>query len=297
MRLWPVLSKLGGVKDLSVDGGDLDVKLHVGWQHDRGLSGRAEYSATGVAGGVAELRFQELELTGTAVDLFQPSLGVSALLPRLVLGSGIEVRNLRVAGGLDHTLLSLRDASLAVFSGDLAMSAVERDLDRPMPPLQLNARHISLTQLFAAFAGDALTGTGFLSGQLPVTIDGQSLTVRDARLSAEGKGIVRYSGPGSALQAENPNIALRALENFHYETLDARLDYAPDGAYHLRITLLGTNPDLYSGAPIRLNLNLEGVLPGLLRAVLLTGDFSREILRQIQQGVDPESLGTAPGKP
>jgi hypothetical protein len=63
-----------------------------------------------------------------------------------------------------------------------------------------------------------------------------------------------------------------------------QVHYAADGAYRTQTMLEGSNPDFYSGYPIRFGLNINGTLPGLFRAAIFSGDFNRHILEQLQSG-------------
>ena len=77
---------------------------------------------------------------------------------------------------------------------------------------------------------------------------------------------------------------MQALRNFHYKQLGADISYTSDGDYRARATLQGNNPDFYDGYPVHLRLNIGGNLPGMFRAALFSGDFSRHILQQLQTG-------------
>ena len=95
--------------------------------------------------------------------------------------------------------------------------------------------------------------------------------------------MVRYSSSISA--APTDNIGLSALENFHFTELDGTIDYNPDGSYRLKVHLAGSNPDLYNGYPIALNLNIGGMLPEAFEVLFLSGDFDKAILDRIQQDI------------
>jgi hypothetical protein len=85
---------------------------------------------------------------------------------------------------------------------------------------------------------------------------------------------------GTTVQLDN--IALQALQDFHYDTLEMGLSYQAAGDYRISIRLNGRNPKLYEGYPIAFNLNLEGVLPELLRKSLLGGGFDEQVLKRVQ---------------
>ena len=84
------------------------------------------------------------------------------------------------------------------------------------------------------------------------------------------------------LVEDNADLADNIID--YLETLGHRLHYAADGAYRTQTLLEGSNPDFYSGYPIRFGLNINGTLPGLFRAAIFSGDFNRHILEQLQSG-------------
>ena len=116
---------------------------------------------------------------------------------------------------------------------------------------------------------------------MPAGSRGSSLYVRDGNFSANGPGVLRYAESLSGTAADN--IGLAALENFHYSELSGTIDYHIDGSYQVLVHLSGSNPDLYSGYPIALNLNIGGMLPEAFEVLFLTGDFDKAILNAIKQ--------------
>ena len=49
------------------------------------------------------------------------------------------------------------------------------------------------------------------------------------------------------------------------------------------VHLAGSNPDLYDGYPIALNMNIGGMLPEAFEVLFMTGDFTEAILNRIKQ--------------
>ena len=101
--------------------------------------------------------------------------------------------------------------------------------------------------------------------------------LNDIAVAARGPGQLSYSSGAPAA-----NIGLQALENFNYQSLSGTLDYGSDGGYTIGVELLGANPDLYGGYPIRFKLNLGGAMPALFRSLFVTGDFDKAIIEQLR---------------
>ncbi|MDD5126305.1 YdbH domain-containing protein, partial [Methylovulum sp.] len=63
-------------------------------------------------------------------------------------------------------------------------------------------------------------------------------------------------------------------------SLQAKVNYRPNGDYHLGLRMEGGNPEVLSGHPLAFNLNLSGHLPELLQRGFMAGDFERVILEE-----------------
>ena len=84
-------------------------------------------------------------------------------------------------------------------------------------------------------------------------------------------------------KGKDANIAFQALENFHYKEFSGNLNYDAKGDYVIELKVLGSNPNLYNGFPIKLDLTLRGTLPEMLYSMLISGDMTKPILDDLQQ--------------
>lgn len=158
--------------------------------------------------------------------------------------------------------------------------------------LSLEAASLDLQSLLGELAVEGLSGSGRLSGVLPVALAGETLVIRDGRLESRGPGVLSYrrdsagpalpEGPPAeedpvALFQDPVELTMRALENFHYDRLSIRVDKQAGGQAALEVQLEGKNPDLLDGYPFNLNINLTGdvtpVLDALARGIDLTQDL------------------------
>jgi len=147
--------------------------------------------------------------------------------------------------------------------------------------LEVDVRNLDIGTIISDFGPTYIEVSGDITGSLPITLDQSCLAIHDAIISSDGPGIVRYQ---PALGTDNDqNIALKALDNFHYKHFKANLDYAANGDYAIKIRFNGNNPDLYEGHPIEFNLNLDGNLPGFLRASILSGDLAGEAMKTLKK--------------
>ena len=149
--------------------------------------------------------------------------------------------------------------------------------------------HISKLSLVEVLAleGEDITGSGFLSGIIPVSLTNNVASVIQGRLESEPPGgVIRYAGAAdvvAAAQQPGLDFALRALDDFKYETLTATVDYAEDGTLSVGISLVGNNPAVESGRTIHYNLNVTENMPDLLRSLRLSDELSQGIQNKLNR--------------
>jgi hypothetical protein len=202
-------------------------------------------------------------------------------IDRIGLAAGLNLYQTRVSIGLmTPDTIELDDLQAGFFGGHLSADHI-RLSPEGLGDTQINMTDIDLGQVLEYIDIGGLQGTGKLEISLPAGSRGSKLYVRNGVFRANGPGTLNYSGSMSAAPVEN--IGLSALENFHYSELDGTIDYNTDGSYQLKVHLVGSNPDLYDGYPVALNLNIGGMLPEAFEVLFLTGDFDKAILNRIRQ--------------
>jgi hypothetical protein len=148
------------------------------------------------------------------------------------------------------------------------MPAVAIDLADPHADLVLGVEEVDLARLLQLAQIEGLTGTGSLSGRIPVSIAGDAVVIRDATLAATGAGSLRYAPattPSALVGAgANMDMALQALNNFQYSVLTLTVNRESGGETAALMHVKGSNPDFYGGYPVELNLNISGKLDQIL---------------------------------
>lgn len=233
----------------------------------------------------ASLAWDKASADGVDLDLdlsrLMPLSGrLSLQMADASIATGTELAKTRLDLELDEKSLKLDQMQAFLLGGEL--NAEPTSLPRPPSgqALPIRLKGIDLAKVLALVDVAGLSGSGRLEGSLPMAWTAQGLEIRAGRLQSQAGGQIRYLP--SASVPDNPG--LQALRNFHYQQLELLLDYAADGGYKMRILLEGSNPDFYSGHPIRFSLDIKGALPGLMRSALLSGDFERYILEQFEAG-------------
>lgn len=240
-----------------------------------------------VRGDGIEAGYGESRLTGARVnlefDLAEAITGAGSLTAaRAALAAGLDVTSLTMDVELtgDADIIA-RNITGTLFEG--ALYIPESGLaEGVLMPTTVGWTGFDLARLLAFVDVPGLEGGGTMNASLPVRMQGEGLTVADGTFEATSTGRIAYSGGGPAT-----NIGLQALENFHYDTFSGTIDYDPAGPYAVRMNLLGRNPDLYGGHPVKFGLNLGGEMPAVFKSLFLTGSFEEALLQSLRESNVP----------
>jgi len=213
-------------------------------------------------------------------------------LSPLQLKTDLSINDVQFASGLDlknisSNIVATADDSYEIhslegqlFSGELSSQTIRANSDGFAETI-IEIDNISLMELFFFMDIPGLYAEGKISFKIPTSLKNGTLIVRDGSFQAEEKGIIKYSTELASSEGEE-NIALKALENFHYQTLDGTMSYDENGFYKIKLHLLGANPELYDGYPVDFTLNLQGELPGVFRSLFVTGNFEQAVMDRVK---------------
>ena len=145
----------------------------------------------------------------------------------------------------------------------------------------LEVENVSIAELMQSFTGKRATGTGVVSGKLPITLgaDG-ALTLHEGVLQAVEPGTIALAP--DAIPGDNEQVALvrQVLEDLHYSVLSIAVDSGVDKKLSVLMTLQGNNPKVYKGKQVKLNVHLTGDILDAVRQSMLTSNPTK----LLQQG-------------
>ncbi len=179
----------------------------------------------------------------------------------------------------DDLQLSVEHLETHVAEGTISSKPFTLKLQQSNPPIEVQIKALDLNQLMMLADYDQLTISGHLSGHLPIAIEPKGITIENGQLSAEPPGgVIRYRHGSSDI---NPAVKLAtdALSNYHYQQLQAELNYSINGRLDASVKMQGNNPEFQGGRQINLNLNLTDNIPALINSL----NASRSITDQLDQ--------------
>lgn len=236
-----------------------------------------------------------VETDSVQADGLQGKLKFSSLQPLVTTGEQ-SLRLERIVAGVplsdvfahftiprsnNGLTLNLREAGATLAGGSIRVrDAVYRN---GAVDLLVNVAALPLERLLQEWKVEGLEGTGIISGAIPVSIRSGGVGINNGKLDGQQPGVIRVDF-GSARDTltgagEQVELAVRTLEDFHYQTLSLAISKPQDGELTLAIGLNGNNPDVLDGHPFRFNINLSGRLEPILEAIQTGSRISADLLR------------------
>ncbi|MCB1676805.1 MAG: YdbH domain-containing protein [Halioglobus sp.] len=233
-----------------------------------------------------------------AVALLLEDGHISAATPKLTVSEvnpGLPLGPVLVAGRYRAPLtqpaagqLTLQQASAGALGGEVRVRPGNWNLVRTPVTIPVEIERLSLARLLQLYPTEGLSGTGILSGTVPVLFDPASgIQVEAGRIDAlQPGGRLRLSAErlqALASQSNAMKLVAQALEDFRYSVLDSAIDYDQDGTLVLKLHLVGSSPNVDQGQSLVLNINLEENIPALLTTLQLSGRVSDAVTDRVKK--------------
>lgn len=182
-------------------------------------------------------------------------------------------------------VLHLAKISMPWSGGSLSVKNTDIPLDGDKPvtiPVQFS--NVSVENLMSMITGEYITGTGTISGVLPVVVmpDG-NVSVGNGTLKADHDG--KLSVPPEVIPGEGAQIEMTRdiMKDFRYKSLNLNVQAQPDGSLSVLVAVQGNNPDLYDGRLVNLNVRLGGDVLDFVRSNVMMLLQPESLLKQEQK--------------
>ncbi|MDH3593629.1 MAG: YdbH domain-containing protein [Rhodospirillales bacterium] len=274
------------LKDLREVAGAIEATAQIGWD-PKGFHSEAAIGVRDMAFRTDSFAVAGLRLGLNLDNLMPPSSPSSQNLVAARVDVGVPLRDVTARFQIlpgNTPRIGVEQAEFSLAGGRYHLDETLVDFARPDHALDLKVIDLDLGALFEAIQIEGLTGTGRLSGTLPLRIDKGAFTVSDARLEARVPGVLRYRSPAaaSALKSggQSVKLLLEALHDFHYDALAVTGVKDKAGETRLRIEMRGKNPTVLEGHPFKFNITLSGNLTPILNALGEGHELSSELIRR-----------------
>jgi hypothetical protein len=275
--------------ELSEARGRVEGSAALTWNRE-GLAGKAQFVIEDLAFTGEGLAVSGLDLSLELDSLQPPASPPHQILRADVIDVGVPLKGLEVRFRLPPDApgqILIEDASFATVGSRFALRDTLFDPTSKRIETQLQVDQMDVAVLFDLLAVEGLSGSGELTGTIPIQRDGDLVIIEGARLAALAPGVLRFRSDAAerALEGggEYVDLVIQALKDFRYETLILTGNLDRDGEARLRLEILGNNPDVLEGHPFQLNINLTGNSTPILEAMLLSRTLIGEIMERARR--------------
>lgn len=234
--------------------------------------------------------YQTTQITGLnatldLTDVLSPSSPPQQTLTIRRIDPGISMESLVAFYQIEGSppRINLEKAHLFMIGGIVSLEPTVIDSLSDRNDVVILVDNIDLEVLFDLIEVEGLTGNGRLDGRIPLTLEGNQITIQNGNLIAEIPGMLRFqSEKASQLLAsagKEMDMLLQAMQDFHYTELTLKLNKSAAHDLVATLSLLGNNPNVMDGQMFRLNINLESNLDKILEAMNQGYRLSDEVLR------------------
>jgi hypothetical protein len=275
-----------------ISAGTIGIAMQATWQRaddDWQVTAATSVRATNITGAWEDTAFAGLT---TSVDAEIDTMTGITVQPSSIevalVEMGLPVEDITADYTLrpDELSVDVENLRMSAFGGTIWADPFSFSTAGESNNLLIHAESIDLAKIPSIREFEAIEISGSIGAELPVTIEGQTLTISGGTLTGNAPGgVIRYLPGIESDQTDVSGIgfATRALSNFEYDTLTSEVNYGTNGDLVLQMRLSGRNPDLEEGRPIILNLGIENNVPQMLRSLQAARAVEEILERRLAQ--------------
>jgi hypothetical protein len=249
--------------------GEISASIAATWQEDE-LTASGSLQARYLSGFYRSMAFTNLT-TEFELNVHDNTFSiVDGELAIALIDIGLPIASLAVVFSADQTQLSIAKASMQALGGRIQIDPFTLNIAERTGTVNVRLDEIQLPFMVSLAKFDStIEASGSVSGLLPLTIAGESITMSAGSVRNDPPGgVIKYLPGAESTDSMSPlDQATRALGNFHFDTLSSAVEYDSGGNLSLGVRLEGINPVSDPLQPVILNLKLENNIPQMLRSL------------------------------
>ncbi len=265
-----------GPGDWDLVAGNASVDVEADWTSSSGdttIVGKTTARVSELSGHFGETAFAGLS---TNLDVaYNGATGFSSqpsAISVALVESGLPIENISADYALDINSLAIdvENLHMSAFGGVVRADPFSFHTARETNTLVLHAESVELSKLLSLKEFETIDVSGSVGARLPLTIEGETVTIVGGTLSGEPPGgVIRYRPDEMPADDDTSVLALatRALSNFEFESLASDVNLDKEGDLVLQLKLTGRNPMMDEDRPVVLNLGVENNIPQMLKSL------------------------------
>lgn len=276
---------------LDVSAGLVSTKGEIDWSKNALQKVQSSFSLRNGAGSYGNTTFtglllqQEMELFPKISTRSPGYLSVAELSNGLTFRN-FALRNQLLASSNDASppLLLLDSIQTELFGGIISSGGIQVDLQKQELDCIIQLDRMDLEKIVQLNKLKGLQVSGILDGNIHAQWKDRQLSISKGELHSRAPGgTISYLPPGGSDGFSTlPAYALKALEEFNYDTLIAVPTYKSDGTLTINIKTEGHSPPLKSSRPVHLNLNTEQNILSLLQSLRYSKSLTDELEQRLR---------------
>ena len=276
--------------DNVVPGLNTDSMLVNGQLKIKGKGDLKQYPKTNIS--VSGDNFQ-IEGQRLHVDNFDLDFNINQLYPLMISSGTLNADKINYYFSLNNTkinftvnqlvgktTLNIKNLKTGFAGGNINLKNQYYTLKDYENDIALDVNQVQLNQLAKIINVDGLTGQCRIGGNLQLVILPNTIKVKNGRLSKQSQYcLISYKPektPNSIVSNSSVNAVMQYLNHIVVDELDIFLSTSSNGT-KLTANILGKNPNMYEGIPIKLNLNINGPLQAILTSIFIGDDTVRKV--------------------
>lgn len=291
--LAPSISGSASASGIDIQSGTVSADARLVWN-------KKSIHATGTVA-IENINFADPS-SGTSVEGLTANIRLDQIIPpRTPAGQTIRIKRIGAGVALNDLLLRFAliegttaaipavqiDTFRTAFAGGiLSIAPTVLDSEAGASQATIKVERVDLATLLSAVGLENISGTGRLSGIIPVSTAGAAVGITGGRLATSEPGVLRIRSEAAkralAQGGKEVTLMLSALEDFRYETLTLEIEKETAGEGCVILRTRGQNPAVRDGQPFVINLTLSGNVNGLAavlaQALELPGGIVRTML-------------------
>ena len=291
--LAPSISGSASASGIDIQSGTVSADARLVWN-------KKSIDATGTVA-IENINFADPS-SGTSVEGLTANIRLDQIIPpRTPAGQTIRIKRIGAGVALNDLLLRFAliegttaaipavqiDTFRTAFAGGiLSIAPTVLDSEAGASQATIKVERVDLATLLSAVGLENISGTGRLSGIIPVSTARAAVGITGGRLATSEPGVLRIRSEAAkralAQGGKEVTLMLSALEDFRYETLTLEIEKETAGEGCVILRTRGQNPAVRDGQPFVINLTLSGNVDGLTavlaQALELPGGIVRTML-------------------
>jgi len=242
---------------------------HILWDKDL-KSGEMAVVLDGLDIATDDVRFAELSGTVNFIELMPLSMPPRQRLRGTIATGELGPWPMQIEFQLrDDGKIDIQDFDIAMAGGVVRTRALVDPAAHGATDGAILIRSVDVRELLALIGIDGLSGTGRITGTVPIRIRDGQVAVANGALKAEGAGVLSYKGTALqeqlAARPDTVGTVAQVLSDFHYTKMSMELSKSADGAGVIVLHMDGSNPKTLEGHPFSFNISIESDFHKLAR--------------------------------